>query len=521
MTIPHSFRYKFLPLILTFIFVGSILYFHASQRLDDFKQYQSTLSTTSSIGLANQVKYIINEKKRLVALFANQNADLLKQYAFNHESEALYREISNRIKKVFPDYFAFTITDAKGNPYPPDFDNFIGDLCISDIKKFHDKDNHLPRIHPNMHQYHYDIISKINHKTFNAILLISFSPKNISELIKNIQLPNHQLMLVRKTDNLLIEVFEQGARNKLSRNNYNFSEDEQNHILSSHPIEGTDWHSIDMFNDALFTNNKIDILNQSFIIIIMLLIVMVMSFYFIQKLFKANKKLAHEQEKQDFIATISHELRSPLTSINGSLQLIYNITSNNEKTQNLAKIGIQGCSRILRLINNLLDSYKLKTNELSIYIQPTNIIEVIQSAVDEMQSYAESYQSTLTFNNNTDKETIIANVDPERIIQVLINLISNAIKYGSKHDHVSVSIHMQKNKVRIEVTDHGPGIPLKDQNTVFEKFSDTTTKSYTAHTSSAGLGLSISKNIISRHNGIINFISQEKTGTTFYIILPL
>lgn len=513
------YRYKAIPLIFILTIVIGVVYLHAVQRQQDFIRYQNMLSQTSTEGLANQVRYIINEQKRMVKLFANQNAELLKQYAFDYENEALFNRISARIKKVFPDYFAFTITDSRGEPYPPDFDNFIGELCINDIKQYAKTGEHHTKIHPNIHQYHYDIIGHIENKSFNAILLISFSPIEMMRLINNFELPGHQLMLVRKVPQFMIEVVKQGARSSIPRSDYRFSKEETQRILNSSFIKGTDWYSIDLYEKHLFSENRMTILKESATIIFMLLLVIIINNFYIQRVFKIQKQLNEEKERQDFIATISHELRSPLTSISGSLQLILNLTSDNEKTKQLAKIGIQGCSRILRLINNLVDSYKLRSHELAIKIKPDNIIDTVRVAVDEMKSYASSYGSNLDFINATNKDSILIPIDKERIIQVLINLISNAIKYGKKQDKVLVSLSEQKDRIRIEVTDHGPGIPSDLQDKIFRRFTSQDNDS-DEHARSSGLGLSISKDIINRHSGIINYTSQEKMGTTFYIILP-
>ncbi|MBA3661840.1 MAG: response regulator [Gammaproteobacteria bacterium] len=225
--------------------------------------------------------------------------------------------------------------------------------------------------------------------------------------------------------------------------------------------------------------------------------------------------------KNEFISTVSHELRTPLTSIHGSIALLTGgaLGELPPETYNLLMIAKNNSERLIRLINDILDVEKIESDKFRFHSEPLMLDELITQAVVEMESFATKHQVDIQILGNTLDAQI--NGDHDRLLQVLTNLISNAIKFSPKHGIVSIEqIQLTDRIVRTLVSDSGPGIPANFHGRVFQKFAQAdsgTTKKY----GGTGLGLSISKAIIAKHGGIIHFDSQPHKRTTFYFDLPI
>jgi signal transduction histidine kinase len=182
-------------------------------------------------------------------------------------------------------------------------------------------------------------------------------------------------------------------------------------------------------------------------------------------------------------------------------------------------IAFGNIERLTLLINDLLDIEKSKSGEFGLQIKPLIIGDLINKALSVNQGYAGKYDIQLAWQPSED-DKVTVNGDENRLLQVLSNLISNAIKYSQAGSEVQIATACHTDMVRISVTDTGPGIPIEFQDRVFEKFtqadsSDTRAKGGT------GLGLAISKEIVERHNGHIGFESTPGQGTTFYFELAI
>ncbi|MDH5301793.1 MAG: CHASE domain-containing protein [Gammaproteobacteria bacterium] len=224
--------------------------------------------------------------------------------------------------------------------------------------------------------------------------------------------------------------------------------------------------------------------------------------------------------KDEFVSTVSHELRTPLTSISGSLGLILGGVLDNEpdKIQHMMKIAAENCERLTRLVNNLLTFNKitLSENSLNLRIMPVNAL--IDHALVVNQGYAAKYG--VSFNWTPVDNDINVNVDEDKMIQVLSNILSNAVKYSPTAGAVVVSVRPSATEVRISIADSGPGIPVEFQQKVFERFSQADS-SDTRRVGGTGLGTSIAKLLVEQHGGRISFVSQPGQGTTFHIDLRI
>lgn len=229
-----------------------------------------------------------------------------------------------------------------------------------------------------------------------------------------------------------------------------------------------------------------------------------------------------DQMKNEFISTVSHELRTPLTSIRGSLGLIIGgaIGKIPKEMQPLLEIAANNSERLVRLINDILDTEKIEAGKMVFHFEKTNLSNLIQQSVASNKSYADKYQVHYKITNIIPEA--FAKIDSDRISQVLDNLLSNAAKFSKTGDTISIAIQSDQNNkyIEISITDTGIGIPQEFQSHIFSKFyqadsSDVREKGGT------GLGLSICKSIIEAHDGKIWFESTPNIGTTFHFTLPL
>lgn len=222
--------------------------------------------------------------------------------------------------------------------------------------------------------------------------------------------------------------------------------------------------------------------------------------------------------KSEFLATISHELRTPLNAIIGFNQCVLigmdgPITPSQQES--LKKIE-KSAQHLLNLINDILDWSKIEAKKMEIEVFPQNIVELIVSCVDEMQSLAQ--QKNLVIDLSIDDAFILVEIDRMRIRQVLLNLLSNAIKFTEK-GFIKVALFNKPNQVEIQIIDSGIGLSPEEISKIFHPFSQADS-SITRKYGGSGLGLVISMNIMNLHKGTITVESQKGKGSTFSIILP-
>lgn len=227
-----------------------------------------------------------------------------------------------------------------------------------------------------------------------------------------------------------------------------------------------------------------------------------------------------EKMKNEFISTVSHELRTPLTSIKGSLALLKSgaICKLPPEVIKLLTIADNNSSRLINLINDILDIERIESGKMNFSIKPSNLVSIIKESIESTSPYASQFNVNLAFLNDFENISVLA--DKQRIIQVLSNLISNAIKFSTPNQTVEISLEKTDATVKVSIKDNGLGISDDYKDKLFQKFfqidsSDTREKGGT------GLGLSICKAIIEKHKGIISFDSTLNEGSTFYFELPL
>lgn len=221
-------------------------------------------------------------------------------------------------------------------------------------------------------------------------------------------------------------------------------------------------------------------------------------------------------QKNTFLAHISHELKTPLTAIMGYLELLVDQETDAQKKLFLQNI-YQEAEGMLQLIQNLLTITKIELGNLKLNLSSFDLIQIVNKVVDLFKT-----SKNHTFEVVTQAQNLMMWADKEKIKEVLLNLVSNAVKYSPNGGTIKIEITLDNyNKyVNIAVSDQGIGIPEELLPYIFEKFYRVENP-LTAKVQGTGLGLYIVKNLIELHNGKVSVKSQQGRGTTFYVSLPV
>jgi len=227
-----------------------------------------------------------------------------------------------------------------------------------------------------------------------------------------------------------------------------------------------------------------------------------------------------EAMKTEFVSTVSHELRTPLTSISGSLGLLASgaVGQLSDKAARLVSIAHNNCERLVRLINDILDIEKIESGNMAFDMRRLQVAPLVQRTVAANRGFAEGHRVGMTAHMPPWPQCLMG--DPDRLEQVLTNLVSNAIKHSPEGGEVEIWGEQRGGNARIEVRDRGPGIPIEFRERIFGKFamadsSDNRTRGGT------GLGLAIAREIAERHGGAVDFCDRKGGGTVFFLELPM
>ena len=233
-----------------------------------------------------------------------------------------------------------------------------------------------------------------------------------------------------------------------------------------------------------------------------------------------TERMRVDQMKSEFVSTVSHELRSPLTAIRGALGLLEGGAAGDlpDSARSMIAVAHQNSLRLNALIDDLLDMESLADGRVRLdrVVQP--LMPLVEQAITDNQEYASQHGVTVTLVDRADG--LAVDVDGLRLIQVLTNLLSNAAKYSPSGSTVTVSAATVGTTVRVGVRDEGPGVPPEFRDRIFGKFSQADA-SDTRKRGGTGLGLAIAKELMERMDGSISFASGPGAGSTFYFDLPM
>jgi signal transduction histidine kinase len=232
----------------------------------------------------------------------------------------------------------------------------------------------------------------------------------------------------------------------------------------------------------------------------------------------ASERKRLESLKREFVSTVSHELRTPLTSIAGSLKLLVSGTSGvlPGPTARLIEMAHTNCLRLVRLVNDILDTEKLESGRLAFRLIRVDARSLVESVVASDRGFAESLGVRVDVAGVANGVAYVR-ADTDRLTQAVSNLLSNAVKFSTQ---VVVSVEEAGDLVRISVRDNGPGIPPEFRSRVFQRFAQAD-GSTTRRKGGTGLGLYIVKQIVERLGGKVSFGDADGNGTIFRIELPM
>jgi PAS domain S-box-containing protein len=226
-----------------------------------------------------------------------------------------------------------------------------------------------------------------------------------------------------------------------------------------------------------------------------------------------------ERQVSEFHSMVSHELRTPLTSIKASLGLIEDGDAGDipGPAMRLIQIAAQNAQRLLKLVDDILDLKRMESGKLRLNFTIVNPEELVNEAIVTLAQIAAPSEIVFAKELNTLKPFC---ADPDRVSQVLFNLIGNAIKFSPQKGKITIRVEEQGKLLRFSVKDEGPGIDASQQSKLFQKFQQLDS-SDTRPQPGSGLGLSISKKILDLHGGDIGVVSKAGQGCLFWFTLPI
>lgn len=240
-----------------------------------------------------------------------------------------------------------------------------------------------------------------------------------------------------------------------------------------------------------------------------------------KRLLKESSEL--EKLRTQFFANITHELRTPLNVILASIQLCKLYFEKEKETHNVnmskhLKTIKQNCYRLMRLVNNLIDTTKIDVGFLEKHAGNNNIIKIVEDITMSIQEFTQNKGINLSFEKNSEEKVIACDVD--KIERIMLNLISNAIKFTDQGGSIYVKVQDRGENVVISVKDTGIGIPRDKQAAIFERFVQVE-QTLTKNKDGSGIGLAMVKSFVEMHGGTITAVSEYGKGSEFIIDLPV
>jgi two-component system sensor histidine kinase ResE len=224
-----------------------------------------------------------------------------------------------------------------------------------------------------------------------------------------------------------------------------------------------------------------------------------------------------EQMRRDFVANVSHELRTPMTSIQGFVEAILDGLAEDKESQNrYLNVILDETVRLNHLVSDLLDLSRLETGQISWPMEPVNLQALFEQVITKLQPQLE--KQDLSVEIQVSNSLPMVSGAPDRIQQVLINLVSNAVSFTAPGGKITLSASDTGDMVSVSVSDTGVGIPLEEQEKIWQRFHKVD-KARTRRFGGTGLGLSIVKQIIDAHGGSVGLDSEPGKGSTFFFTL--
>ncbi len=231
--------------------------------------------------------------------------------------------------------------------------------------------------------------------------------------------------------------------------------------------------------------------------------------------------------KENFVASVSHELRTPLAIVKQNISILLDNVAGelNEKQARLLDRAGRSIERLNRMVNNVLDFSKLKSGRIELCIEDVNPSEIVDEIVETYRDWAGERGIHLSAKH--ENEYPLVSLDRDRIVQVLVNLVGNAIKFTEKGGDVKIATGLKrsggggKGTMSVSVEDTGPGIPEDEIDRIFEEFHQVNRESHSSGMKGTGLGLPISRKIVELHGGKMHVRSEVGKGSIFSFTIPV
>ena len=232
-----------------------------------------------------------------------------------------------------------------------------------------------------------------------------------------------------------------------------------------------------------------------------------------------SERLKVEHQKDEFVTMVHHEVRTPLTAVRGAIGLLSGGVAGElgDSARELVAIAHRNCERMERLVGDIMSARKLDAGRMDFRLADVAPMSLVEQAVEATSVYGDKYG--VRFVVEGDFGDAVVRVDPDRLIQVLNNVLSNAVRFSPPGGSVTLSASRDGGMVRVAIRDRGPGISDEFCDRVFEKFARADDGSW-RHRSGTGLGMSISKAIMEELGGSISFETEIGVGTVFFIDIP-
>ena len=336
---------------------------------------------------------------------------------------------------------------------------------------------------------------------------------NVDEIFNELLLP-----LIREhseNENFQWQLFGEGGEVMANSSNINF---ELEPVIIESPRELPVW-TIKLYTEPTGLINTLFFSGHNIFLFIFIFIALVLALGLFFTIQIVSKELQLSKMKSDFISTVSHEFKSPLTSIRHITDmLVFKRVPTELKKQEYYEIIQQQSERLSHLINNILDFSKLEEGKKNFRFKPVLIDPIIQETVLSFKNSIPDKNFKINYKHENHLPKI--NADKVAITQVIHNLLDNAFKYSGNSDLIEVYAKSDPKSVIISVKDYGIGIPVEDKDKIYSRFYRIR-NDHTNQTKGSGIGLTIVKQIIKYHGGTISLESKVDSGSTFSIKLPI
>lgn len=316
--------------IVLFLSFGILLYWLAVDRYQSFVSAHEDKAANTTRVVAFEINKTIKEKRRIIDIFVDSYSESIIELSNNPDDEGLYLYLADRLRKYYPDFSSFNIINGSGDIVVDDFDGNIGELCVEDINRFMKTGQQHVRLHPNFNEYHYDVFSRFTYGDEKMVFFVSFNVSEVSDILSSVQSQDHDLVLINKEADNLIEVTANGGRQAISgRLDFRMNGDELFRVLSSSRVKEASWHVVDMRGEELFTKFRDDILKEYIIAYyVFVIIILFMRNILINQDEKRTTAERQLQENHEQIKVLNAQLE--ILSITDGLTGLYNRRHFNE-----------------------------------------------------------------------------------------------------------------------------------------------------------------------------------------------